>query len=300
MERKVKAGDKVRIINPWMTNGRYEKGDVLTVRIVYGAGVYVLENDWYIDQKEFEIIKDEIKPGDTVTLIDKPWEWDGWAKLTRKRRLIYKGFMGKENEVMRIIDSPNVTDLLGRVCADIGRYYIVPLDILRKVEPVKLPFDFEPEPVKAEPKRVPMTNEPHPEIKEGARFVVVNKPDNTALKIGDVLTLERNDGSKCPFFYHNDEMRCEWWKSLAPLEAKHRYTDEQITEAKCYLAEKMFDNTGWTITKPTEAHPVAVVSGGLGTGTAKCAPDDEFNVYIGLMVAVKRYHGEPLPTWIRE
>ena len=62
----------------------------------------------------------------------------------------------------------------------------------------------------------------------------------------------------------------------------------------------MFDNTGWTITKPTEAHPVAVVSGGLGTGTAKCAPDDEFNAYIGLMVAFKRYHGEPLPTWIRE
>ena len=74
-----------------------------------------------------------------------------------------------------------------------------------KVEPVKLPFDFEPEPVKEEPKRVQMTNEPHPEIKRAQRFVVVKKPDNPNLKIGDVLTLERNDGSKCPFFYHNDK-----------------------------------------------------------------------------------------------
>ena len=43
MTRSVKAGDKVRIINPWRTNYRYKKGDVLTVRIVDGAGVWVVE-----------------------------------------------------------------------------------------------------------------------------------------------------------------------------------------------------------------------------------------------------------------
>ena len=298
MERKVKVGDRIKIIKPWMTQGRYEKGDVLTVRSVDYAGVWVVENDFYIDVNEYEIITDEIKPGDKVTLIDKPWEWDGWAQLDRKRRCAYGKMTGKEMTVCDIYQLPALVELRGIPCANTGVWFI-PIAILRKVEPVKLPFDFEPEPVKEEPKRVQMTNEPHPEMKEGAKFVVVKNPDNPNLKIGDVLTLERNDGSKCPFFYHNDKMRCEWWKSLAPLEAKHRYTDEQITEAKCYLAEKMFDNTGWTITKPTEAHPVAVVSGGLGTGTAKCAPDDEFNAYIGLMVAFKRYHDDPLPTWIR-
>jgi len=367
MEQRVKVGDRIKIINPWMTNDRYKKGDVLTVRSVGCAGVWVVENAWYIDRNEFEIITDEIitdeiKPGDTVTLIDKPWEWDGWAKLPRPLRLIYIRLMGKEYALEKVMNSVKISYLQNTICADIDGLYIVPLALLRKVEPVKLPFDFEPEPVKqqikyrngtvgrysggkfrpvafkdgdlikrledahdgfwplwvresdglyqrcedgwvepvkTEPKRVPMTDEPHPEIKEGARFVVVKKPGNSNFKIGDVLTLERNDGSKCPFFYHNNKIRCESWKNLAPLEAKHRYTDEQIDEAKCYLAEKMFDNTGWTITKPTESHPVAVVSGGLGTGKAKCAPDDEFNAYIGLMVAFKRYHGEPLPTWIR-
>lgn len=43
MEQRAKVGDKVRIIKPWMTNGRYKKGDVLTVRIVDGAGVWVVE-----------------------------------------------------------------------------------------------------------------------------------------------------------------------------------------------------------------------------------------------------------------
>lgn len=362
MERKVKVGDKIRIIKPWMTNGRYEKGDVLTVRIVYGAGVWVVENDWYIDQKEFEVITDEIKVGDKVTLIDRPWEWDGWAQLDRKRRCAYSEMIGEEIEVLNIYRSPSFPELKGIPSANTGVWFI-PLAILRKIEPGGLPFDFEPEPVKeeikyrngtvgrysggkfrpvafkdgdlikrledahdgfwplwvresdglcqrckdgwvepvkAEPKRVPMTDEPHPEIKEGARFVVVNKPDNPNLKIGDVLVLYKNDHSSCPFFYHNEARRCEYWKNLAPVEAKHRYTDEQITEAKCYLAESMVSmKDRWTITKPTEAYPVAVISGPLGTGKAKCAPDDEFNVYIGLMVAFKRYHNEPLPTWIR-
>lgn len=246
-------------------------------------------------------MEQRVKVGDTVTLIDKPWEWDGWAKLPRKRRLIYKGFMGKENEVIRIIDSPNVTDLLGRVCADIGRHYIVPLAILRKVEPVDLPFDFETEPVKAEPKRVPMTNEPHPEIKEGARFVVVNKPDNIALKIGDVLVLCRNDNSRAPFFYHNDKMRCEWWKSLAPLEARHRYTDEQINEAKMIIGRLVADleqATGLAFFE--DGNLTRLYIDGRKVSEAKCSPQDEPNRAIGRMVAMLKRFDEPLPTWIRE
>ena len=150
MERKVKVGDRIKIIKPWMTQGRYEKGDVLTVRSVGVAGVWVVENDRYIDRNEFEVITDEIKPGDTVTLIDKPWEWDGWANLPRKRRLIYKGFMGKENEVICVYNRSQVSiaELQGHVCANIGCYYVIPLAILRKAEPVKVPFDVEPEPVK--------------------------------------------------------------------------------------------------------------------------------------------------------
>ena len=150
MERKVKVGDRIKIIKPWMTQGRYEKGDVLTVRSVGVAGVWVVENDWYIDRNEFEVITDEIKPGDTVTLIDKPWEWDGWANLPRKRRLIYKGFMGKENEVICVYNRSQVSiaELQGRVCADIGRYYIVPhRPPAQGSAGSRLPFDFEPEPV---------------------------------------------------------------------------------------------------------------------------------------------------------
>ena len=234
MEQRVKVGDRIKIIKPWMTQGRYEKGDVLTVRSVGCAGAWVVENAWYIDRSEFEIITDEIitdeiKPCDTVTLIDKPWEWDGWAKLTRKLRLIYKGFMGKEHEVIRIIDSPNVTDLRGRVCADIGRYYIVPLAILRKVEPVKL------------------------------------------------------------------------WKSLAPLEAKHRYTDEQINEAKMIIGRLVADLEQATdLAFIEDGNLTKLYIDGRKVSEAKCSPQDEPNRAIGRMVAMLKRFDDPLPTWIRE
>lgn len=220
MERKIKVGDKVKVTQVSVrVGGTYKVGDILTVTETFGSYPgYIRTSKGILSPDEYEIITDEIKAGDTVTLIDKPWEWDGWAKLPRPLRLIYIGLMGKEYALEKIMNSVKVSYLQNTICADIDGLYIIPLAILRKVETV---------------------------------------------------------------------------------EAKHRYTDEQIKEAKCYLAEKTFDGGGWTITKPTAAHPVAVVSGPLGTGTAKCAPDDEFNAYIGLMVAFKRYHDEPLPTWIR-
>ena len=244
-------------------------------------------------------MEQRVKVGDKVTLIDKPWEWDGWAKLDRKRRCAYGKMTGKEMTVCDIYQLPALVELRGVPCANTGVCFI-PIAILRKVEPVKLPFDFEPEPVKAEPKRVTMTNEPHPEIKEGARFVVVNKPDNPSLKIGDVLTLERNDGSKCPFFYHNDKTRCEWWRSLAPLEAKHRYTDEQIDEAKELIGRLVADlETATDLAFIEDGNLTKLYIDGRKVSEAKCSPQDEPNRAIGRMVAMLKRFDEPLPTWIR-
>lgn len=55
----VLKGDKIRIINPLLTCGRYQKGDVFTIQKIDGNGVKVFEHGVWIHEKEFEVIREE-------------------------------------------------------------------------------------------------------------------------------------------------------------------------------------------------------------------------------------------------
>jgi len=159
----------------------------------------------------------------------------------------------------------------------------------------------------------------YPEIKEGSKFVVVLNDDFCTAKIGEIVTLYRNDGTHNPWFMlqskNSENNYVISWHLLAPLTntcptcgqamPRHRYTDEQIQEAKqiCKrLLCKAFDDglsvvfyVGNTTSACTDyGSPFKV-----NTKSAKCSETDEYNEWIGRLVALCKLLGESYPSWVR-
>lgn len=55
---RAKVGDKIRIVSPILAEGRYVKGDILTVTRSLRGFVHVAENSANILDMEYEIIND--------------------------------------------------------------------------------------------------------------------------------------------------------------------------------------------------------------------------------------------------
>ena len=314
----VKAGDKIRIVNAWMTNGRYKNGDVQTVKSVsQTGGIRSVEVGVYVSKKEYEVITDPpaIKVGDKVRLIDKPWESEVWGKLDRQRRAAYGKMIGKDIVVSDIYLSPAIFELRGIPCANTGVWFI-PLALLERVE------DKAAWPVKDE--RKAMEDRPYPEIKEGAQFVVLDPELWGHIKAGDLVTLQKNDGTRCPFFTAPDgRVIAIWWELLAPP-SKHRYTPEQEQEARDIVYRLMMGLPCINVVKITclqehfldpidrinrdKPHTVARLLGTFGNpkpmwseekrAVSFCQPNDEWADDIGRMVAICKLLGEPLPKWV--
>ena len=197
----------------------------------------------------------------------------------------------------------------------------------------------------------PMTDEPHPDIARRSTFRVVIDTGSCLYENGDILQLTENDNSKCPYFKNKTKddrlVVCHWYR-LIPINIIHKettkdiinnigkipkeqytfkrtWTDAEITEAKRYVADKMYSLTKdgqFILFYTCKAHPgktVAqlfqvgdeIVFGGFAvkdlkitgeeikTVIAKCCDTDTFNDDIGKMIAVCKLFNEPYPTWIR-
>lgn len=134
MTRSVKVGDKVK--SKVYGHGVIEDDGDKLVGARFDSGSYRVyrKDDWSstLEDDSIEFIE-PIKVGDTVTLIDKPWEHSLWAKLPRNYKKEYITTKGKTWSVERVY---NGVDPLSGECAfpTGGSRYIIPLDLLRKVD----------------------------------------------------------------------------------------------------------------------------------------------------------------------
>ena len=77
---------------------------------------------------------------------------------------------------------------------------------------------------------------------------------------------------------------------------KRKWTEEEITKAKCFLAEELIKGTY----KFTYRRNRIDCSNGVETATAKCSSKDEYNQYIGAVVAYCKVSGIKIPEFIRD
>lgn len=76
---------------------------------------------------------EKVKVGDTVTLIDRPWEWDGWKQLGRNVCKAIASIAGQSMGVEKI-----TTNGFGQISAVFKDFmWVIPLCLLRRVEPAK-------------------------------------------------------------------------------------------------------------------------------------------------------------------
>ena len=132
MARSVKVGDKVRVVNPIQSCGHYKKGDVLTVSFWCNEGIKTKESNTALLHREYELYE-PIKVGDTVTLIDKPWETDVWKGMDR----FYKKYFMKLKGIIWTVEKIRIGYFNSNYdCDDSqnGCPFIVPLGLLRKVD----------------------------------------------------------------------------------------------------------------------------------------------------------------------
>lgn len=262
--------------------------------------------------------KTNIQVGDTVTLIDKPWESEVWGALPRYHRRDYMKCTGQEWTVERTVMMYNPVRELCASGDHIGMF-IIPLCLLRKVDAVT--------PTRNEPDRVRLENRPHPEFKAGTKFVIVDEKYRTDIKPGEVVTLWVNDGSGAPFFRKQDGKNAIIsWHRLAQLTpALHRYTPEQEAEARDVVYRLMMkqdctvaiylrtEKTNYldAFDRPNYGRPHTIAIQLLRASEAThdwkedcravafCSPHDEWSDDVGRCVALCKLLGEPLPEWIR-
>ena len=212
----------MRVVNPWHSGGQYKNGDVLTVEQVLGNSIITKEASRLLVSSEYELYE-LIKVGDTVTLIDKPWEHSLWAKLPRNYKKEYITTKGKTWSVERLY---NGADPLSGECAFPagGSRYIIPLELLRKVD----------DGINAEWITTGMV-----EPKKGDLFRVIGNDGHHMHSVGDVVEFlevasELSYETYCPKtgrtqFVHKTD--------LEPYDGIHRHTPEQVAEAQRIIGE---------------------------------------------------------------
>ena len=77
---------------------------------------------------------------------------------------------------------------------------------------------------------------------------------------------------------------------------KRKWTEEEIVKAKCFLAEELIKGTY----KFTYGRNRIDCSNGIETATAKCSSKDEYNQYIGAVVAYCKVSSIKIPKFIRD
>ena len=68
-------------------------------------------------------------------------------------------------------------------------------------------------------KLTPLPKAPRPDEKAGAKFVVVDEEYHSYFKLGDIVELAKNDGTRAQYFkrINGDRIRASAWYRLAPL-----------------------------------------------------------------------------------
>ena len=312
MTRSVKVGDKVRVVNAWHSGGQYKNGDVLTVEQTLGNSIITKEASRLLLSSEYELYE-PIKVGDTVTLIDKPWETDVWKGMDR---WFNHGIMRTKNSSWTVIninkghyggkyidcdDSPNESP------------WKIPLELLRKVDDginaewiATGVVDDGVIKGTVEPKK----GDPATSFKPGKKYVYSKE-----------LNKRGNEPSTVSFLWHDmcdgkevdvtSEFRGsigsfviipQWCYEIPTL---HRHTPEQIADAQRIIGEIVagFKFCQYFYIRNESDRELTIrytseIADGMHTITAHCSPHDEYNRTIGLLVALCKATGRKLPDWV--
>ena len=280
----VKVGDKVR--SKVYGNGVIEDDGHKLVGVRFDGGSYraYIKDDWSstLEDDSIEFIQ-PIKVGDTVTLIDKPWEHFLWNTLPRDYRKEYIKTKGKTRSIEGFYDG--TYPIAGVRCAFPASEsrYIIPIELLEKVEEL--------------PK----------EPKKGDLFRVIGNDGHHFHSVGDIVEFlevasERSYVTYCPKtgrtqFVHKTD--------LEPYDGIHRHTPEQVAEAQRIIGEIV---AGFKYgqrfyirdesDRELNIRYLAEEAVGMHTITAHCSPHDEFNRTIGVLVALCKATGRKLPDWV--
>ena len=270
----VKIGDKVRVVNPWGTQGQYKKGDVLTVRMVAESGIAVEETYRVLLHDEYEPYE-PIKVGDTVTLIDNFYDHEKFKGDKRYIRKQIARLKGKKFEV-KYITLPHSRVSTGEID------YSIPIELLEKVEQL--------------PK----------EPKKGDLFRVIGNDGHRFHSVGDIVEFKGEFGDRSYTTYCPKTGRTQF-VHITDLEpyTVHRHTPDQIAEAQRIIGEIV---AGFKYgqcfyirdesDKELTIRYTAEIADGMHTITAHRSPHDEFNRTIGIMVALCKATGRKLPDWV--
>lgn len=298
----VKVGDKVK--SRFYGNGVIEDDGHSLVGVRFGSGSYraYRKDDWsntHSDNDSIEFIE-LIKVGDTVTLIDRPWETDVWNGMDR----FYKKYFMKLKGTIWTVEKIR-TDYFNADydCDDSqnGCPFIVPIDLLRKVDDT----------IRADRITTGVVDDSVVkgivEPKRGDLFRVIGNDGRHMHSVGDVVEFVSDPISQSYETYCPKTGRTQFVHKtdLEPYDGIHRHTPDQIAETQRIIGEIVADfkfgqcyyirdESGKDLT----IRYTAETADGMHTITAHCSPHDEFNRTIGIMVALCKATGRKLPDWV--
>lgn len=218
-----------------------------------------------------------IKVGDKVKLIDRFYEHEAFRSEPRIRRKSIASLRGINFDVSYI-------NKASRASGTCKIAWSIPIELLEKVEELPKPGDL----FKVIGKG---TNYHHFELGEIVEFI----KDETSMGMYLLRGYSKSRNEVCnQVLYRSD---------IKPY-TKHRYTDEQISEAQRIIGEIVAEFTAFSsmffadpINSETKLYYCPAGREYVDI-TAHCSPADEFNVTIGRMVALCRATGYKLPEWL--
>ena len=227
--------------------------------------------------------KPTFKKGDKVRLKDKFYDEDDFKN---DERYIRESIAKIKGQTWTIEDITNYDNQKRACSSEKDCMWSIPLSLLELVE---TPKEIEP--------KVGMWAEI---IKEHW-----GKPVGSIVKIASVrgdnsiyYECAKTEHSRGTFFAHE-----RYYKLLPNYKPLRKWTDVEIMEAKSIVAEILYEG---------EQRIASIGGGNFHDGDivwamvngkiykAKCCPTDEWNVWIGRMVATCKSAGRALPSWIRK
>jgi len=116
VDRRAKVGEKIKVVSPVLSDGSYEKGDILTVKEVENGGVYVEEATIGLFHSEYVVIEEKGAP--KMKEVKRP------AKVGEKIKIVAPYLTAGEYHKGDILTVTEVKD-----CLEVGAVRVEGVDI---------------------------------------------------------------------------------------------------------------------------------------------------------------------------
>ena len=226
-----------------------------------------------------------MKVGDKVKLIDRFWDC---AIFRHKPRAVRKSIAAEKDNVLTIAA---IVERLNQPYAMFeNKEWMLPVALL--------------EPITTDKTTETLKRGTHPEFVPGNEFVVIFECYGLQ---GETVTLLHNDGTFMPRFHTSQGRLFLEWAWLAPANHKpttRQWTDAELREAREIIGEivtnmqpnqhsYMRDYKGLVEIRYTSS-----LNDTYHTFYGKPSDKDEYNKYVGHMVALCKATRRPLPEWV--